>query len=79
MRIHSEAGEFDIRMNDLVVEGDDVIIKGKLAGLYPAKVLHTPSDLVMVIRHLVRPRVLLYLLMLPFYLLSGALNRQGKG
>ena len=75
MRIHSQAGEFEIKMNDLVVEGDDVIIKGKLGGLYPAKVLHTPSDILMVIRHLIRPRILLYLIMIPYYLIAGTLGK----
>lgn len=70
MRLYSQAGEFEIKVNDLVIEGEELIIKGKLGGLYPARVCHTPSDLLMVLRYLFRLRVLLYLLKVPFYLLS---------
>jgi hypothetical protein len=78
MRIYSQAGEFEIKMNNLVVEGDDVIIQGKLGGLYPAKVLNDTSDLLIVIRQLIRPRVLLYLLTIPFYLLFGTEDNKRK-
>lgn len=74
MRLYSQAGEFEIKVNDLVIEGEELIIKGKLGGLYPARVCHTPADLMRVLGYLLRPRVILYLLKLPFYLLS-----KGKG
>ncbi|MBI2877998.1 MAG: hypothetical protein HYY20_14065 [Candidatus Tectomicrobia bacterium] len=78
MRLYSQAGEFEIKVNELMVEGDELIIKGKLGGLYPARVCHTPADLLMVLRYLLRLRVIFYLFKVPFYLLSKGKD-QAKG
>ncbi|MEX2236019.1 MAG: hypothetical protein WEB00_00585 [Dehalococcoidia bacterium] len=64
MRIESEAGDFDLDVESLSAQGDDLAMNVKM-GIWDAKMHISSSDLGKILIKALRPSVLLFLLLLP--------------
>ena len=65
MKVISPAGEFEIKVSEANVEGKHIVIKGQM-GVWDSKIYITPGDLYQFVSIIARPRVMLFLLMVPF-------------
>jgi hypothetical protein len=74
MKVSTTAGDFEILIEDASVEGDFVVLKGKM-GVWDSKVYLSPDDLRLFTSIMLRPSVLPFLLKLPF---RSLLRRRGK-
>ncbi len=70
MRIESGAGDFEMIVLEVVPKGRNLIFKSQM-GVWKADAELEPSELFHLLRLHMRPRVLLYLLCLPWLLLRG--------
>ena len=75
MRVSTTAGDFEILLQDATVEGDHIVLKGKM-GIWDSKTYLSASELWLFTSLFLRPSVLLFLLKLPFRSLFG---RKDKG
>jgi len=58
-------GELEIRIEDLAVEGNDLVILGKL-GVWKAKITVPPPEVTAIMRLLFKSSVVGYMFSLPF-------------
>ena len=74
MRITSQAGDFVVDIQSMQVEGDKLVMIGKM-GWWDSKLYFGSTEmLTMLGMMLVRPRVLLFLVILPFRVLFRVLT-----
>lgn len=71
MKVVSPAGEFDFKVKDSTVEGDFVVLSGRM-GVWDSKIYLTPSDIWLFTSIFLRPSVILFILKLPFKYLFGS-------
>ncbi len=74
MRVISGAGEFEITVDKVVTREGTLVMVGTM-GVWESETIIEPGDIVRLTRVSLTPRVLLYLLGLPWRLLRGG----GKG
>lgn len=65
MKLISTIGMYDLTAEELTVEEEGLVLRGKM-GVWEARSIFTPDDIRQITRLVLRPRVLLYLLTLPF-------------
>ena len=65
MKVVSPAGDFDIVIQDSVVEKDAIVLKGRM-GVWDSKIYLKPIDLWIFTSMLLKPAILLFLLKYPF-------------
>ncbi|MEE8346265.1 MAG: hypothetical protein V3S20_02840 [Dehalococcoidia bacterium] len=65
MKLISTIGMYDLTAEELSVEDEGLVIQGKM-GIWEARGIFTPDDIRQITRLVLRPRILLYLLTLPF-------------
>jgi hypothetical protein len=65
MKLISPLGMYDLTAEELSVEEEGLVLQGKM-GIWEARSIFTPDDLRQIARLVFRPRVLRYLLTLPF-------------
>jgi len=65
MKLISPMGMYDLTAEELSVEEEGLVLRGKM-GVWEARSVFTPDDLRQITRLVFRPRVLRYLLTLPF-------------
>ncbi len=65
MKLISPMGMYDLTAEELSVEEDGLVLRGKM-GVWEARTTFTPQDLRQIARLVLRPRVLRYLLTVPF-------------
>lgn len=65
MKVVSPAGDFDIVIQDSVVEKDAIVLKGQM-GVWDSKIYLKPIDLWIFTSMLLKPTILLFLLKYPF-------------
>jgi len=65
MKLISPLGMYDLTAEELSVEEEGLVLLGKM-GIWDARGIFTPDDLRQLTRLVFRPRVLRYLLTLPF-------------
>ena len=68
MKVSTTAGDFEISIEDASVEGDFVVLKGKM-GVWDSKTYLSVGDLWFLTTILLRPSVMSLLLKTPFRLL----------
>lgn len=70
MRIESGAGDFEMTVLEVVPNGHDLVFKSQM-GVWKADAILTPRELMGLLWLHLRPRVLLYLLCLPWFAWRG--------
>ncbi len=65
MKLISPLGMYDLTAEELSVEEEGLVLQGKM-GIWEATGIFTPDDLRQLTKLVFRPRVLRYLLTLPF-------------
>jgi len=70
MKVVSPAGDFEITIQDSLVEDDSIVLKGQM-GVWDSKIYLKPKDLLIFTSMLVRPSIILFLLKQPFKILLG--------
>jgi len=70
MKVVSPAGDFEITIQDSLVEEDSIVLKGQM-GVWDSKIYLKPKDLLIFTSMLVRPSIILFLLKQPFKILLG--------
>ncbi len=65
MKLISPMGMYDLTAEELSVEEEGLVLKGKM-GVWEARTTFTPRDLRQIAGLMLRPRVLRYLLAAPF-------------
>lgn len=65
MKLISTIGMYDLTAEELSVEEECLVLQGKM-GIWEARGILTPDDIRQLMRLVFRPRVLRYLLTLPF-------------
>ncbi len=68
-KIISSAGEINMSLLSLGVEGDNIIMKGKM-GVWDAKVIITPPEALKTIGMMISFSLIIYLIKLPFLLIK---------
>ncbi|HEX3036927.1 MAG TPA: hypothetical protein VHT73_17710 [Thermodesulfobacteriota bacterium] len=76
MRVTTTAGDFEILLEDATVEGDYIVLKGKM-GVWDSKTYLSAGELWLFTSLFLRPSVLLFLLKLPFRSLFGHKDKEG--
>ena len=71
MKVVSPAGDFDITIQNSYVEGEFIVLKGQM-GVWDSKIYLKPVDLLLFIKILMSPSILMFLVKLPFKLLSSS-------
>ena len=71
MKVVSPAGDFEITVNDSMVEEDKIVIKGQM-GVWDSKIYMTPTDVLQFGKIFLNPSVIFYLLKAPFKSLMGS-------
>jgi hypothetical protein len=74
MKLISPMGMYDLTAEQLSVEEEGLVLRGKM-GVWEARSIFTPADLWQITRLVLRPRILRYILTLPFQ----RANRQESG
>lgn len=77
MKVTSPAGDFEILVKESGVEGDYVVLKGQM-GVWDSKIYLSPGDLWLFMSMFLRPSVLLFLLKLPYKLLTGRTDKKDE-
>ncbi len=77
MKVVSPAGDFDISIKELGVEGNSIVLKGQM-GVWDSKIYLTPSDLWLFLSLFIRPSILLFLLKLPLQLILRRFKKDEK-
>lgn len=70
MKVVSPAGEFEILIQDSLVEGDSIVLKGQM-GVWDTKIYLKPRDFWIVTTMLFRPSIIFFLLKYPFKIFLG--------
>jgi hypothetical protein len=65
MKLISTIGMYDLTAEELTVEEEGLVLQGKM-GIWEARGIFTPGDIRQLTRLVLRPRILRYLLTLPF-------------
>jgi hypothetical protein len=68
-KIVSSAGEMQMSLVSVGVEGDNMVMKGKM-GVWDSKVIVTPKEALQMAGLMINVSVILYVLKLPFLLLK---------
>ena len=68
-RIVSSAGEMDMSLVSVGVEGDNIVMKGKM-GVWDSKITVTPQEAAKMAGMMISFSLILYILKLPFLLLK---------
>ena len=71
MKVVSPAGDFEITVNDSMVEEDKIVIKGQM-GVWDSKIYMTPTDVLQFGKIFLNPSVIFYLIKAPFKSLMGS-------
>jgi len=74
MLIRSMAGDFEISIERFEIENGRLIMVGRM-GVWDARTYITPRELIGVFAKLLRPRMLPYLLSVPFLVFAKGPNR----
>lgn len=78
MRVISGAGEFEITVEKVVAREGALVLVGTM-GVWESETIIEPRDIVQMTRVSLRPRVLLFILSLPFRLLRRRGGEQPAG
>lgn len=65
MKVKSPAGEFEITLEEADVEEGRVVVRGRM-GVWDSKIYMEPHELAAFLVIMLKPKVLLFLLSLPF-------------
>ncbi|NIP30277.1 MAG: hypothetical protein GTN59_06855 [Candidatus Dadabacteria bacterium] len=65
MKVVSPAGDFEIVIQDSLIEEDSIVLKGQM-GVWDSKIYLKPSDLLTFTSMLIRPSIIVFLLKYPF-------------
>ncbi len=65
MKLISPMGMYDLTAEKLSVEEEGLVLRGKM-GIWEARSIFTPADIWQITRLVFQPRVLRYLLTMPF-------------
>ncbi len=65
MKVVSPAGEFEMTLEEADVEEGRVVVRGRM-GVWDANIYMEPSDLASFFTIMLRPKVFMFLLSLPF-------------
>ena len=68
-KIVSSAGEMDMSLVSMNVEGDNIVMKGKM-GVWDSKITVTPQEAAKMAGMMISFSLILYVLKLPFLLLK---------
>ena len=68
-KIVSSAGEMDMSLLEIGVEGDNIVMKGKM-GVWDSKITVTPQEAAKMAGMMISFSLILYILKLPFLLLK---------
>jgi hypothetical protein len=68
-KIVSSAGEMDMSLLEIGVEGDNIVMKGKM-GVWDSKITVTPQEAAQMAGMMISFSLILYILKLPFLLLK---------
>lgn len=71
MKVVSPAGDFEITVNESMVEDDKIVIKGQM-GVWDSKIYMSTSDVLQFGKMFLNPSVILYLIKAPFKSLFGS-------
>jgi len=71
MKVVSPAGDFEITVNESMVEDDKIVIKGQM-GVWDSKIYMSPTDVLQFGKIFLNPSVILYLIKAPFKSLIGS-------
>jgi len=71
MKVVSPAGDFDITIQNSYVEDEFIVLKGQM-GVWDSKIYLKPADLLLFVKVLLNPSILIFLVKLPFKLLSSS-------
>lgn len=76
-KIVSSAGEMEMSLLSIKVEGKNIMMKGKM-GVWDAKITIPPEETLRVVRMMLKPSLILYLFKLPLFFFKKK-NRLEKG
>ncbi|MFH0812195.1 MAG: hypothetical protein V2A69_05085 [Pseudomonadota bacterium] len=68
-KIVSSAGEMEMSLVSIGVDGDNIVMKGKM-GVWDSKIIVTPQEATKMIGMMVNLSLIFYVLKLPFLLLK---------
>ena len=71
MKVVSPAGDFEITVNESMVEEDKIVIKGQM-GVWDSKIYMSPTDVLQFGKIFLNPSVILFLIKAPFKSLLGS-------
>ena len=71
MKVVRPAGDFDITVDESMIEEDRIVIKGQM-GVWDSKIYMTPSDVFQFGKIFLNPSVIVFLLKAPFKSLFGS-------
>jgi hypothetical protein len=71
MKVVSPAGDFEITVNDSMIEDDKIVIMGQM-GVWDSKIYMSTSDVLQFGKIFLNPAVILYLIKAPFKSLFGS-------
>ena len=65
MKVVSPAGDFEITVQESMIEDDHIVIKGQM-GVWDSKIYMKPSDVLTFTKVFLHPKILLFLIKVPF-------------
>ena len=65
MKVVSPAGDFEITVQESMIEDDHIVIKGQM-GVWDSKIYMKPSDVLTFTKVFLNPKILLFLIKMPF-------------
>ena len=71
MKVVSPAGDFEITVNESMVEEDKIVIKGQM-GVWDSKIYMSPTEVLQFGKIFLNPSVILFLIKAPFKSLMGS-------
>ena len=71
MKVVSPAGDFEITVDESMIEDDKIVIKGQM-GVWDSKIYMSPSDVFQFGKIFLNPSVIVFLIKAPFKSLFGS-------
>lgn len=76
MKVVTSEGEFAIEITELTREGDDLVMVGTM-GVWEANTIIPAEEMIHLLRLSLKPKVIFYIISLPFILLKGIFRKKG--
>jgi len=74
MKVISPAGEFEIFINESLLENGQIVLKGQM-GVWDSRIYLKPKDILILLSVLCKPQIILYFIKLPIqYVLKKVKN-----